>query len=129
MYFAGKVFAIVKKTPVTSLRLAKLAAKFASDKKAEDVVVLDMRKAANFCDYFVVCTGNSDRQLHAIARGVEEGLQEKGIEIRYRQGVKDARWVLLDLGSVVAHVFSREARDFYGLEYLWQESRSVKWES
>ncbi len=88
-----------------------------------------MRKAANFCDYFVICTGNSDRQLHAIAHGIEEGLQEKGQEIRYRQGVKDSRWVLLDMGSVVTHVFSREAREFYGLEYLWQESKRVKWET
>jgi ribosome-associated protein len=106
-----------------------LAAKFASDKKAEDVVVLDMRKAANFCDYFVISTGNSDRQLNAIARGIEEGLNEQGHEIRYKQGVKDARWVLLDMGTVVAHVFSREAREFYGLEYLWQESKRIKWES
>ena len=95
--------------------------------KAEDIIVLDMRKAANFCDFFVLCTGSSDRQLHAIARGVEEGLREQGEDIRYKQGVKDARWVLLDMGTVVMHVFSREAREFYGLEHLWQESRRVKW--
>jgi ribosome-associated protein len=126
--FSGKVLAIVKKRPVTSIRLAKLVARFASDKKAEDIIVLDVRKASNFCEYFVISTGNSDRQLHAIARGIEEGLHEEGIEIRYRKGVKDIRWVLLDLGPVVAHVFSREARTFYGLEYLWQESRNVKWD-
>lgn len=108
-----------------ALIIARLAARFASDKKAEDIVLLDMRKAANFCDYFLLCTGTSDRQMHAIARGIEEGLAEEGIEPRYRQGVKDERWVLLDLGPVIVHVFSREARQFYGLEYLWQESKQV----
>jgi len=116
----------LKKTPTTALGLAKLAAKFASDKKAEDIMVLDMRKAANFCDYFVICTGNSDRQLHAIAKGIEEGLEERGVNVRFKQGVKDNRWVLVDIGSVVTHVFSREAREFYGLEYLWQEAKKVK---
>lgn len=122
---------MVRKASVTqkknsqALKIARLAAHFASDKKAEDIVLLDMRKAANFCDYFLLCTGTSDRQMHAIARGIEEGLEEKGIELRYRQGVKDARWVLLDLGPVVVHVFSRDARQFYGLEYLWQEAKQV----
>ncbi len=88
---------------------------------------MDMRKAANFCEYFVICTGNSDRHLQAIAKGIEEGFEEKGILRRAHQGIKDGRWVLLDLGAVVVHVFSKEAREFYGLDYLWQEARHVRW--
>ena len=84
-----------------------------------------MRKVANFCDYFVICTGNSDRQARAIAEGIIEGLEAKGQKVRYRQGLADARWVIVDLGDVVAHVFEREMREFYGLEYLWQEAKSV----
>jgi len=112
---------------VTSRNLAKLIAGFASDKKAEDVVVLDMRKVANFCDYFVLCTGNSDRHIHAIAKGIDEELESFRIHVRHKQGVKDGRWVVLDLGDVVTHVFDRETREFYGLDYLWQQAKSVKW--
>ena len=115
-------------TLVTSLKLAKLVAQCAFDKKAEDIVILDMRKAANFCDYFVVVTGNSDRQIRAIANGIEQGLSEQNIDVRYKQGMKDGRWALLDLGDVVAHVFTRDLREFYGLDHLWQDAKKVAWE-
>jgi len=85
-----------------------------------------MRKVANFCDYFVICTGNSDRQARAIADGIVEGLEEVGQKVRHSQGLADARWVIVDLGDVVAHVFEREMREFYGLEYLWQEATPVE---
>ena len=84
-----------------------------------------MRKVANFCDYFVICTGNSDRQARAIADGISEGLESIGQKVRHQQGRTDARWVIVDLGNVVAHVFEREMREFYGLEYLWQEAKRV----
>ena len=81
-----------------------------------------MRKVANFCDYFVICTGNSDRQARAIADGITEGVKDIGQKV-HQQGLSDARWVIVDLGDVVAHVFEREMREFYGLEYLWQEAK------
>ena len=84
-----------------------------------------MRKVANFCDYFVICTANSDRQVRAIADGVVEGLADEGQTVRHRQGLADAHWAILDLGNVVVHVFEREMREFYGLEYLWQEAKHV----
>lgn len=118
----------LKTTTLTALKLARLAARYAHDKKAEDILVMDMRKAANFCDYFVICTGSVDRQLRAIANGIEEGLEKNGQNVRFKQGVKEGRWVLLDLGTVVVHIFSKETREFYGLEYLWQESKKIKWE-
>ena len=84
-----------------------------------------MRKVANFCDYFVICTGSSDRQVRAIADGIVQGLEELGQKPRHLQGLTDGRWVIVDLGDVVAHVFEREMREFYGLEYLWQEAKRV----
>lgn len=86
-----------------------------------------MQKVANFCDYFVISTGNSDRHVKAVADGIEDGLAPLGVKVRRKQGLSDCRWVILDLGNVVAHVFEREARDFYGLAYLWQEAAVVKW--
>ena len=112
---------------MTPRKLAKLIAGFASDKKAQDVVILDMRKVANFCDYFVLCTGSSDRHIHAIAKGVDEGLDLLRMRVRHKQGVKSGRWVVLDLGDVVTHIFDRETREFYGLDYLWQQAKQVRW--
>jgi ribosome-associated protein len=116
----------ISKRTLTSLSLAKSVVEFALNKKAEDVVVLDMRKVANFCDYFVISTGNSDRQTRAIADGIIEGLEKKGQKARRQQGLNDGRWVIVDLGDVVAHVFEREMREFYGLEYLWQEAKRIE---
>ena len=84
-----------------------------------------MRKVANFCDYFVICTGNSDRQVRAIADGIVQGLEPLGQKVRQQQGLADSRWVIIDLGNVVAHCFERDMREFYGLEYLWQEAKRV----
>ena len=85
-----------------------------------------MRKVTNFCDYFVICTGHSDRQVNAIALGIEEGLRDLGAKVTSRQGEPNSHWVVLDLGSVIAHIFEQEAREFYGLEHLWQEAKEVK---
>ena len=117
----------IRTSLLKSLQLAKSIVEFASSKKAENIVILDMRKVANFCDYFVICSGDSDRQVRAIAEGINEGLEKLGIEIKYKQGLKDAYWILLDLGDVVTHIFNEEAREFYGLEYLWQEAQSIPW--
>ena len=100
-----------------------------SDKKAEDIIVLDMHKVANFCDYFVICSGNSDRQVKALAEAIQEGLEKTDLHPGHSQSDKDYHWVLIDLGSVVAHIFERETRDFYGIEYLWQDANQVKWEN
>ena len=86
-----------------------------------------MRKSVNFCDYFVICTGSSDRRVRAIADGIDEGLSKWGIKLRYRQGLKESRWVLLDMGDVVVHAFVQELREFYGLEHLWQDAPEVNW--
>jgi ribosome-associated protein len=92
----------------------------ALDKKAADVVVLDLRKAGGFTDYFVMCTGNNARQIQAIADGVEETLRKEiGERPALKEGVEKSEWVLLDYFNFVVHVFSRDCRSFYGLERLW----------
>ena len=87
-----------------------------------------MRHIVNFCDYFVLATGNSDRQVRGIALGIAEGLEKFGISVRYKQGLKQGNWALLDLGDVVAHVFDKDARVFYGLDHLWQDAKTINWQ-
>ncbi len=115
------------KKELSSDKLAKLISRFASDIKAQKIVILDMRRVVNFCDYFVLCSGTSTRQVKSIAEGIEDGLKDAGIETRFKQGMREGRWVLLDFGTVVAHVFESDSRDFYGLEYLWKEAERVEW--
>jgi ribosome-associated protein len=114
---------------------------FAEEKKAEHIKILDMRNVANFCDYFVICTGTSDRQVKAIADGIELGLKDLGVKIRYKHGLKGSvakftgdhesagSWALLDMGDVVVHVFEPAAREFYSLEYLWRDAPEVSLDS
>ena len=92
----------------------------ARDKKAADVVVLDLRKAGGFTDYFVICTGNNTRQIQAIADGISETLRKEfGERPTLAEGVEKSEWILLDYFNFVVHVFSRECRAFYDLERLW----------
>jgi ribosome-associated protein len=96
------------------------AVRAARDKKAFDIVVLDLRKAGGFTDYFVLCTGGNPRQIQAIADGVEDTLRT---DLHERpalvEGVEKSEWILLDYFNFVVHVFSRDCRAFYGLERLW----------
>jgi ribosome-associated protein len=101
-------------------RLAEIVAGLALDKKATDVVALDLRAVAGYTDYFVVCSGGSDRQTKAIHDGIHEGLKKQhGILPRRVEGLSEARWILMDYLDVVVHVFTPETRDFYRLEQLW----------
>jgi ribosome-associated protein len=96
------------------------AVQAAHDKKAADVVVLDLRKTGGFTDYFVICTGMSARQISAIADGVRETLKkEYGERPALAEGVEKSEWILLDYFDFVVHIFSRDCRSFYGLERLW----------
>jgi ribosome-associated protein len=96
------------------------AVQAALDKKAEDIVVLDLRKADGFTDYFVICTGGNPRQIVAIADGVRDTLKrELGERPALTEGIDRSEWILLDYFNFVVHVFSRDCRAFYGLERLW----------
>ena len=86
-----------------------------------------MRKVVNFCDYFVICSGNSTTQVKAIAEHIDEGLHKLGATPKFSQGIKDSKWIVLDAGDVIVHVFEKNTREFYQLEYLWQEAKAFDW--
>lgn len=91
----------------------------ASAKKASDIVLLDVRGQTTMTDYFVICSGASDRQLGAIADGIVEGLRDDGTHLLSREGDAASHWILLDVGGVIVHVMSGPEREFYQLEKLW----------
>ena len=98
----------------------------AEDKKADGLVVLDLRKAAGFTDFFVICSGGSSRQIRAIADGVMEALAGEGVEPAHVEGYDRSEWILLDYFDFVVHVFAQETRVFYGLERLWGNAERVE---
>ena len=97
----------------------------AASKQASDIVVLDLREAAAFTDYFVICTGHNARQIKAIADAVEEALGRERLEPAHVEGYPAAEWVLLDYFDFVVHVFMEGTRTFYGLERLWGSATPV----
>ena len=102
--------------------LARVIAGYAADKKAIEIAELDLRGVLGYTDYFVICSGNTDRQTKAIHDGIHLGLKkEHGILPRRVEGLREARWVLMDYLDVVVHIFTPDARDFYRLEQLWGE--------
>ncbi len=103
----------------------QMAVDAATGKKGLDVVVLDLRKSDAFTDFFVIATGASPRQVHAIADGVEMALKGANVRPSNVEGAKRAEWVLLDYFDFVVHVFSPSARAFYGLERLWATARHI----
>ncbi|ADL07537.1 ribosome silencing factor [Thermosediminibacter oceani] len=105
--------------------VALLTAKILSDKKAEDIVVLDISSISVIADYFVVATGRSSIHVKALADEVEEKLSEKGFKIMGKEGYEEARWILLDFADVVVHIFDEEAREYYDLERLWADAVKV----
>jgi ribosome-associated protein len=99
--------------------IARLAVDAAVDKKASDVTLMDIGKVTSFADFFVLATGNSDRQIGAIASGIREQMKELGIHLFQQEGESTEGWVLLDYGQVVVHIFADEQRQYYDLERLW----------
>ena len=103
--------------------IAAAAATFASDRKAQDIVELDLRGIIGYTDYFVICTGRTERQTRAIHDGIHEGMKAAHGRLPGRvEGLPGARWILMDYLDVVVHVFVPEARDYYRLEQLWGEA-------
>ncbi|MEA2234610.1 MAG: ribosome-associated protein [Solirubrobacteraceae bacterium] len=103
-------------------QLAETIAALAADKKAIDVVELDVRGVLNYTDFFLVCSGNTARQTKAIHDGIHQTLKDDcGVLPRRVEGLREARWILMDYLDVVVHIFTPEARDFYRLEQLWGE--------
>ena len=114
-----------KESSLDGNELARTIVQIAADKKAEDIVMLDIRSLSIISDYFVICTGTSDRQVRAIAKDIDEQLGNRGLNAAHIEGMIDAHWVLLDYGSVIVHVFDPATRDYYRLEKLWAEAPRV----
>jgi ribosome-associated protein len=94
----------------------------ALDRKAQDLRVLNLGPVSDFTDYFLICTGTSERQVQAISEGIQESLAADGVRPLHVEGQRSGNWVLLDYGDLVAHVFQPEPRQFYGLERLWSDA-------
>jgi ribosome-associated protein len=108
-----------------SNEIARKAVDIAEDRKAEDIVMLDIRKVSIIADYFVICTGTSERHVRAIAKEVDEKLGELGVNPINMEGMANAEWVLMDYGSVLVHIFDQVTRDHYRLEQLWSGAQPV----
>jgi ribosome-associated protein len=102
-----------------------MAARAASDRKAADMVILDLREVAQFTEYFLICTANNSRQVQAVTDAIEENLRQAGKRPSHIEGYTAAEWVLLDYGDFIAHVFSPASRRFYDLERLWRDAKQV----
>lgn len=97
----------------------------ADDKKANDIVALNLQHISLVADYFVICHGNSDTQVQSISTEIKKRAEESGARVRI-EGMDTARWVLIDMGDVVAHVFHRDEREYYALERLWSDAKAVE---
>ncbi|MCL2379567.1 MAG: ribosome silencing factor [Coriobacteriia bacterium] len=111
----------------TSKDLVRAAFEAALEKKATDIMALDMAELLVVTDYFVIATGNTDRQVAAIAEEIEHELREQfGIKPTHREGIREAQWVLLDYGSIVVHLFQPDYRDEYRIEDLWSQAAKLR---
>jgi ribosome-associated protein len=104
---------------------AVVSTQAAADKKALDLVLLDMRGVSSITDYFLICSGGSNRQVQAIADAIDEQLGKHGIASLGVEGYREARWILMDYGDVIIHVFSQDRREFYDLERLWANAPKI----
>ncbi|MNW25202.1 Ribosomal silencing factor RsfS [compost metagenome] len=111
---------------VTADKIMQLAVAAADDKKAMNIVALDLRGISLVADYFVICHGNSDTQVQAIVTEIKKQAQEAGGVVKGIEGMDSARWVLVDLGDVIVHVFHRDEREYYNIERLWSDAKVVE---
>lgn len=105
--------------------LALACAEAAADKKAEDIIILDLRGISSFTDFFIVCSASSDPQLKAIASSIRETMREKGSRALNEEGFPASQWVAIDFGEVIVHLFHSEKREFYNLESLWKDAPRI----
>lgn len=110
---------------LNSIELVSAAVKALDSKKGKDIKVLHIEDQTTLADYFVICTGTSNTQVKALADAVEETMSRQGEEPHHIEGHRGGQWTLLDYSAVVVHVFTEEAREFYGLERLWSDAALV----
>ena len=109
----------------TSTELARLCVHAALEKKAQDPIILDVRKICSFTDYFVIMSGRSTRHVQGLAEAIEAELRSKRLSTTKAEGLQEGTWVLLDFNDVVVHIFYSESRKFYDIEGLWHDAPRV----
>ena len=117
---------ITKTKKLDSLAIVKLCRTVAEDKKADKCVIFDVRKISTIADYFLICSGNSEPHLKAIADEITRRLRDAGVRHRHHSGYPQSRWIVLDYGDVLIHVFHPDLREHYDLERLWGDAKRVK---
>jgi ribosome-associated protein len=108
-----------------ALAVAHRAVEAASDKQAIDIILLDARGVCSFADYFVICSGETERQIKTIYDEVGQALKKEGVLPHHREGTLDSGWLLLDFGDVIVHIFAPFEREYYRLDELWSEAIPV----
>lgn len=108
-----------------SKEMARIAYNALSDKKGEDIKIIDITGISVLADYFIIANGNSDSQVNALVDNVEEELHKAGYPLKQREGQASGNWVLLDFGDIIVHVFDRENRLFYDLERIWKDGKDI----
>ena len=108
-----------------SKEMARIAWNALSDKKGEDIKIIDITGISVLADYFIIANGNSDSQVNALVDNVEEELHKAGYPLRQREGQPSGSWVLLDFGDIIVHVFDKENRLFYDLERIWKDGKDI----
>jgi ribosome-associated protein len=106
--------------------ILKIAAAAADDKKARDLTALDISAIASFANWFLICTGDSSRQIQAISDEIEMRLKEAGVRPDHIEGYQNAEWVVMDYSNLIVHIFSKTARAYYDLERLWRDAAPVE---
>ncbi|PRO65080.1 ribosome silencing factor [Alkalicoccus urumqiensis] len=113
---------------MTGEKMLDIAVRAAEEKNASQLTALNMKGVSSIADYFVICHGTSETQVEAIAREIKDKAEEAGVDVKRVEGMREARWVLIDLGDVVVHVFHKEDRDYYQLEKLWGDAPVLRTE-
>ena len=108
-----------------SKEMARIAYAAHSDKKGEDIKIIDITGVSVLADYFIIANGNSDSQVYALVDNVEEELHKAGYPLKQREGRGNSSWILLDFGDIIVHVFDKENRLFYDLERIWKDGRDI----
>ena len=102
--------------------------KAAGDKKAKDIIIMDMKGLISSVDYFVICSAATSTQVRAIADNIEEELDNAGVHFNHKEGYREGEWVLIDYGDIAAHIFRDENREYYALEELWSSAKITRFE-
>jgi ribosome-associated protein len=107
------------------IEIAREAVNAASDKLADDIILLDTRGENRFAEFFVICSAETDRQIQAISQEIVGKLRQHGVKAHHEEGTSDSGWILLDYGNVIVNIFSQSEREFYQLDRLWEDAATL----